>query len=54
LSEPGGWRIGSTAFGETLYHDNKITLDKNMKDKWGLPVLNFDVSLKRMRKMRLT
>ena len=39
LSEPGGWRIGATAFGEILpYHENKITLDKNKKDKWGLPV----------------
>ncbi|HMK16943.1 MAG TPA: GMC family oxidoreductase [Chitinophagaceae bacterium] len=51
LSEPGGWRIGATAFGETLpHHDNKITLDKNMKDKWGLPVLNFDVEFKENEK----
>jgi choline dehydrogenase-like flavoprotein len=29
-----------TGFGELLpYHENKITLDKNKKDKWGLPVL---------------
>jgi choline dehydrogenase-like flavoprotein len=55
LSEPGGWRIGATAFGETLpHHDNKITLDKNMKDKWGLPVLNFDVEFKENeKKMRV-
>ncbi|HEY5970188.1 MAG TPA: GMC family oxidoreductase [Chitinophagaceae bacterium] len=55
LSEPGGWRIGGTAFGETLpYHDNKITLDKTMKDKWGLPVLNFDVEFKENeQKMRV-
>jgi choline dehydrogenase-like flavoprotein len=55
LSEPGGWRVGATAFGETLpYHDNKITLDKNMKDKWGLPVLNFDVEFKENeKKMRV-
>ena len=55
LSEPGGWRVGATAFGETLpHHDNKITLDKDMKDKWGLPVLNFDVEFKENeKKMRV-
>jgi choline dehydrogenase-like flavoprotein len=55
LSEPGPWRIGSTAFGEILpYHDNKISLDKNKKDKWNLPVLAIDVVMrdneKKMRK----
>jgi choline dehydrogenase-like flavoprotein len=55
LTEPGGWRIGATAFGETLpHHDNKITLDKTMKDKWELPVLNFDVEFKENeKKMRV-
>jgi len=34
-------------FGETLpYHDNKVTLDKTVKDKWGLNVLSFDCELK--------
>jgi choline dehydrogenase-like flavoprotein len=49
------WSIGFTAFGEMLpYHDNKITLDKNVKDKWGLPVLSFDVETKENeRKMRI-
>jgi choline dehydrogenase-like flavoprotein len=47
LSEPGDWTMGITAFGETLpYHENKITLDKTVKDKWGLPVLNFDCEIK--------
>lgn len=47
LTEPGGWGIGGTAFGEMLpYHENKISLDKNKKDKWGLPVLAMDVELK--------
>lgn len=47
LSEPGNWSMGMTGFGEMLpYHDNKITLDKNVKDKWGLPVLNMDVEIK--------
>ena len=40
LTEPGAWSIGATGFGEILpYHDNKISLHKTMKDKWGLPVL---------------
>jgi choline dehydrogenase-like flavoprotein len=47
LTEHGGWTIGGTGFGEILpYHDNKISLDKNRKDKWGLPVLAMDAELK--------
>ena len=47
LTGPGGWSIGATGFGEILpYHDNKITLDKDVKDKWGLPVLAMDAGLK--------
>jgi choline dehydrogenase-like flavoprotein len=51
LTEPGNWTIGMTAFGETLpYHDNKITLDGKVKDKWGLPVLNIDAEIKENEK----
>ncbi|NQX41197.1 GMC family oxidoreductase [Pedobacter steynii] len=47
LTEPGQWTIGATAFGEILpYHENKISLDQNKKDKWGLPVLSMDAELK--------
>lgn len=47
LSEPGQWSIGFTAFGEILpYHENKISLDPNVKDKWGLPVVAIDAELK--------
>ena len=47
LTEPGGWSIGATAFGETLpYHDNKMSLDKSKKDAWGLPVIAFDCSIR--------
>jgi len=43
---PGSWTIGATAFGEMLpNHDNKVTIDQSKKDKWGLPVLNFDVAI---------
>jgi choline dehydrogenase-like flavoprotein len=39
--------MGITAFGEMLpYHENKMSLSKTVKDKWGLPVLEFDVELK--------
>ncbi len=47
LSEPGTWSFGMGGFGETLpYHENKVTLDKTKKDKWGLNVLSFDAELK--------
>ena len=47
LSEPGSWHIGATGFGEVLpYHENKISLDRNKKDKWGLPVLAMDAEMK--------
>jgi len=47
LSEPGGWRFGLTAFGECLpYAENRITLNKGVKDKWGRPTLNIDCSFK--------
>jgi choline dehydrogenase-like flavoprotein len=55
LTEPGQWTMGIGGFGELLpYHENKILLDKDRKDKWGLPVLAMDAELKeneyRMRK----
>jgi len=55
LAEPGSWTIGITAFGEMLpYHENKISLNKNVKDKWGLPVLDMDVEIKENeKKMRV-
>jgi hypothetical protein len=47
LTEPGKWSIGLGGFGETLPdHNNRITLDKTKKDKWGLNVLAFDAELK--------
>jgi choline dehydrogenase-like flavoprotein len=47
LTEPGGWSIGATGFGEILpYHDNMISLNHEVKDKWGLPVLTMDAGLK--------
>ncbi len=47
LCEPGSWSVGFTAFGEILpYHENRIFLDKDVKDKWGLPVLAMDMEIK--------
>lgn len=47
LCEPGQWNMGITGFGETLpYHENKVTLDKSKKDKWGLNVLAIDAVIK--------
>jgi choline dehydrogenase-like flavoprotein len=52
LSEPGPWTMGIMGFGEILpYHENKMTLDKDKKDKWGLPVISFDVELKENERM---
>lgn len=55
LCEPGPWTMGMTAFGEMLpYHENKISLDKSKKDKWGLPVLAIDCETKENeKKMRV-
>jgi len=55
LAEPGAWTMGLGGFGEILpYHENKITLSKTVKDKWGLPVLDFDCEWKENeRKMRV-
>lgn len=55
LGEPGKWTMGMGGFGEILpYHENKITLNKKVKDKWGLNVLDFDCEWKENeRKMRV-
>lgn len=51
MSEPGSWSMQLGGFGEVLpYHDNKITLDKTRKDKWGLNILAVDAELKENEK----
>ena len=43
--EPGPWYVSMMGFGEMLpSHKNFVTLDRNYKDKYGLPVLNFDAA----------
>ncbi|HEX3123099.1 MAG TPA: GMC family oxidoreductase [Rhodanobacteraceae bacterium] len=40
---PGPWKFGATAFGEMLpNHANQVGLDRERKDKWGLPILKID------------
>jgi choline dehydrogenase-like flavoprotein len=40
VREAGPWTIGMTAFGEILpYHENHMKLDRNRKDRHGLPML---------------
>lgn len=47
ISEPGTWSMGIGGFGEVLPdHKNFATLDKTVKDKWGLNVLKIDAELK--------
>jgi choline dehydrogenase-like flavoprotein len=47
LMEPGPWRIGITGFGECLpYADNRVTLNREKTDKWGLPTLSIDAEWK--------
>jgi choline dehydrogenase-like flavoprotein len=52
---PGPWYANMGGFGEMLpNHDNRVTLDRTRKDKFGLPILAFDAVLRdnelRMRK----
>ncbi len=43
VRDPGPWSLGMTAFGEILpYHENRATLDRTKKDKYGLPLLAID------------
>jgi choline dehydrogenase-like flavoprotein len=45
LTEPGPWVFFGTAMGEMLpYKDNRIWLDKDLKDDWGIPLLHADIS----------
>jgi choline dehydrogenase-like flavoprotein len=47
LFKPQGWGATLIGFGEVLpYHENKVSLSKDKTDKWGIPQLVFDASLK--------
>ncbi|MBJ2174971.1 GMC family oxidoreductase [Aureibaculum sp. A20] len=47
MLKPGEWTMGLGGFGECLpYHDNKMTLDYEKLDDWGLPTITFDAEWK--------
>ena len=47
ILEPGNWQIGMGGFGEVLpYHENRMFLDYNDLDKWGLPKIVIDAEFK--------
>jgi len=44
LSEPGNWYAAMYAYGECLPdYKNRVYLDANKKDQWGLPVLKIEM-----------
>lgn len=44
---PGVWNLGIGGFGEVLPdHSNQVTINKDKKDKYGLPTLLFDTEFK--------
>lgn len=52
LTEPGKWTFGIGSWGEHLpYYENKVTLSKDKKDKWGLPSLDIDCEFKENEKI---
>ena len=47
VTTPGKWTMGLGGFGEILpYHENFVVINKEVKDKHGLPTLLFDTELK--------
>jgi choline dehydrogenase-like flavoprotein len=47
LVKPGTWTIDMNGFGEILpYHENKMYLDYDKTDEWGLPTVTFDAEIK--------
>ena len=47
ILKPGTWKVRLSGFGEILpYQDNRMTLDFNKTDKWGLPTVTFNASIK--------
>ncbi|MDZ4705147.1 MAG: GMC family oxidoreductase [Saprospiraceae bacterium] len=47
LLEPGPWKMGINGFGECLpYEDNQVTLNQELRDKWGQPTLTIDAEFK--------
>lgn len=50
--QAGDWTFGMMAFGECLpYHDNKVSLNKELRDIYGLPTLIMDAEWKENEKL---
>ena len=46
MTKPGPWSFGFGGFGEILPNENnRFTLSATRKDKWGLPLVEFDADL---------
>ena len=51
IIQAGNWRIGMGGFGEVLpYHENKMTLNYDKPDQYGLPTITFDAEFKENEK----
>ncbi len=47
ITEPGDWHFAATCFGELLpYHENRMWLNEDKLDPFGIPTLTFDCGLK--------
>lgn len=47
ILKPGDWNIGMNGFGEILpYHENKMVLDFDDNDNWGLPKVIFEAQIR--------
>jgi choline dehydrogenase-like flavoprotein len=47
LTTPGPWTIWMAGWGECLpYYDNKIVLDDQHKDTWGIPIVKIDFTFR--------
>ena len=51
MTNPGGWTVGFTGFGECLpYSDNRATLNTEKKDKWGRNTVSINCEFKENEK----
>lgn len=48
---PGGWQMNLGGYGECLpYAENRVTLNTDLRDKWGRPTLSIDCEFKENEK----
>ena len=47
ISKPGRWKMNLSAYGECLpYYENKVEMNNEVKDRWGLPTLKISCVFK--------